>query len=521
MIVIDSSIWIDHIHAGEPLLDAHLLGEHALMHPHVLGEVALGSLRGRENILIRFGLLPVPNVAKEGYVLHLIDRHTLWSDPRQAPSRPSRAPRRRQRGLNRRSWRPISARMTEPPRLIALDALRGGAVMGILLMNITSFAMPAAAYLNPAAYGGTGPADIAVWLANFVLVDGKMRALFSALFGASMLLVIDRAEAANADGARVHFRRMGWLLGFGLVHAYLIWAGDILILYAITGMLAFAFAGRGTRALIAIGILFLALQILLLAPLLHDIASLRDDAASPDAAPAIVAAWREVADQVGVPGAAAIARELSIHRGGYAGILHDRLTGGRTTPLFQLIEVAPETLGLMLLGMAGLRSGFLTGAWQRRSYARIAAGAYLIALPPLLLIGLASIRSGFDAVAVLRAAELYAAPFRPVVMIGHAALLLWWLDGRAPARLAAVGRAAFSNYLGTSLAMTLLFYGYGAGLYGRLGRAELYLVVPVVWLAMLLWSKPWLERFRYGPLEWLWRSLVRQSWQPMRRAIAS
>ena len=408
-----------------------------------------------------------------------------------------------------------------PPRLPALDVLRGVAVMGILLMNITAFAMPEAAYLNPAAYGGTRPADIAVWLANFVLVDGKMRALFSLLFGASMLLVIERAEAAGGNGAQLHFRRMGWLLAFGLVHGWLIWAGDILALYAVTGMLAFAFVRKGTRALAAIGITFLAFQIVMLVPLLADIAHLRDSAALPGATPATIAAWRDVADQVGVPSPAAIAHSLSVYRGDYAGIVHERLTSGRATPLLQFIDVGPETLGLMLLGMAGLRSGFLTGAWRRRSYARIAIVAYLASLPPLLLIGLGTIRSGFDTVTVLRAAELYAAPFRPVVAIGHAALLLWWLDGRSAPRIAAVGRAAFSNYLGCSLALTLLFYGYGAGLYGHFGRAELYPDVPIAWAGMLLWSKPWLDRFRYGPLEWLWRSLVRGSTQPMRKAIAS
>jgi uncharacterized protein len=88
-----------------------------------------------------------------------------------------------------------------------------------------------------------------------------------------------------------------------------------------------------------------------------------------------------------------------------------------------------------------------------------------------------------------------------------------WLTGR----LAAVGRAAFSNYLGTSLLVTFIFYGWGLGLFGELGRAELYLVAPLVWALMLLWAKPWLDRFAYGPLEWIWRTLSRGRVQPMRR----
>jgi uncharacterized protein len=84
-------------------------------------------------------------------------------------------------------------------------------------------------------------------------------------------------------------------------------------------------------------------------------------------------------------------------------------------------------------------------------------------------------------------------------------------------RIAAAGRAAFTNYLGTSILMTGLFYGWGAGLFGRFSRIELWLVVIAMWALMLLWSKPWLDRFHYGPFEWLWRTLARWGWQPMRK----
>ena len=122
--------------------------------------------------------------------------------------------------------------------------------------------------------------------------------------------------------------------------------------------------------------------------------------------------------------------------------------------------------------------------------------------------------------AIVRAA---AVPFRPLVVSAAAALIILppRRRGALTGRIAAAGRAAFTNYLGTSLVMTLLFYGYGAGLYGRLGRAELWLVVFAAWVLMLLWSKPWLDRFRYGPFEWLWRTLARGSVQPMRRPAPS
>lgn len=414
-----------------------------------------------------------------------------------------------------------------PPRLIALDGLRGLAVMGILLMNITAFALPEAAYLNPRAYGGAGPADITAWALCFLFVDGKMRALFSLLFGASMLLVIERAEQAGEDGATVHLRRMATLLAIGLAHAYLLWSGDILMLYALTGTLALAFVDRGVRWLVGLGLVLILGQFLLDAVLIHDLAALRDAAVGPAAPPHAIDAWRAIADRVGIPSDAALDQALDLYRGGYSGILHERLTSGRSSPLLQLIGAGPETLGLMLLGMAGYRSGFLTGGWSRRAYARVAILAYAVGLPALALIEIGCIRSGFDEMGTIAASQLASLPFRPIVMAGHVAIALLWLgrhrDSGSTARIAAVGRAAFSNYIGTSLVMTTLFYGYGFGLFGQIGRAELYLIVPLAWAAMLAWSKPWLDRYRYGPLEWLWRSLARGALQPMRRdkAIAS
>lgn len=412
--------------------------------------------------------------------------------------------------------------MPAPSRLIALDVLRGVAVMGILLMNIVGFGLPQAAYLNPAAYGGSTGADLAAWAIGFVLVDGKMRALFSLLFGASMALVIDRAEGAGRDGSVVHLRRMAVLLAIGAVHAYLIWSGDILIPYAIVGTLALAHIRRDSRELVMIAMVLLLAQWLLLWSLVGGLGTLRDAATAPGAPESTVRAWRAIADQIGVPSAAATARELATFQGSYATILRERLHHA-AAPLLQLIDVGAETLALMLLGAAGLRTGFLSGTWRASAYRRVMLVAYGLALPPLALVAGATIRSGFDEVLTVHAATLYAAPFRILTMVGHAALLLLWLrtspGGRLLARVAAVGRCAFSNYLATSIVMTTLFYGYGWGLFGQLSRAQLYALVPLAWLAMLAWSGPWLKLYHYGPFEWVWRSIARARLQPMRRTL--
>jgi uncharacterized protein len=169
--------------------------------------------------------------------------------------------------------------------------------------------------------------------------------------------------------------------------------------------------------------------------------------------------------------------------------------------------------------MAALRSGLLTGAWSRRAYAIGATIGFGVGVPAYAAIVSIPIRHGFDTASVAASDLVWSEPFRPVMILGWACLIVLLIrpGGALTARVAAAGRMAFSNYLGTTLICTTLFYGYGFGLYGRLSRAELYLVVVAVCVAMLAWSQPWLARFHYGPMEWLWRSLARGRLQPLRK----
>ena len=404
------------------------------------------------------------------------------------------------------------------PRHLTLDALRGIAVMGILAMNIIAFAMPEQAYLNPLAWGGSDPADLALWAGSMVLVDGKMRGLFSLLFGASMLLVIERAAARGESPAPVHYRRMGWLMLFGLAHYYLIWSGDILFLYAVVGMAAYPLRHRTPEALIRTGIACVAASFVILALSAATFLFVEHAAQLPGARPEILASYRDTLNSIGAPGSATIRDEVAVYRGGYAGILAFRLAAG---PVTGVMFSGFETLGFMLIGMALLRNGFLTGSWAPARYRRVAAIAYLWGLPPMVALCAWCFRSGFEPIATFNAVFAWALPFRLVLVIGHAALALWIVTTQRERawvrRVAAAGRAAFTNYLGTSMVMTSLFYGYGLGLFGSLSRLALIPFVLAGWAVMLWWSQPWLDRFAYGPLEWLWRSLARGTLQPMRR----
>jgi uncharacterized protein len=407
-----------------------------------------------------------------------------------------------------------------PPRIAALDIVRGVAVMGILAMNIVVFAMPFQAYMNPIAFGGASGADMVSWFVSFVLIDGKMRGLFSFLFGASMLLVIEKAGAKGENPAGAHYRRMFWLLLFGLIHLYLVWMGDILVGYALVGIIAYLFRRKGTRALIVWGIGFLLVQALLNGGVAAATAHLAGQAAAPGANPEMVSQWQALKGQFGVMTAEAMAGEVRVYgQGGYGGILADRWADYKWAPISSLLTFGWETLALFLFGMAALKSGFITGGWEPARYRRTAILGFAIGVPAYAALGWLLMRDGFSVPMVMGISMGATSPLRPVMIVATAALiiLLTRNGGALVERIAAAGRAAFTNYLGTSLLMTTLFYGYGLGWFGTLGRAQLWLVVLPMWALMLLWSKPWLDRFEYGPMEWLWRSLSRGSPQKLRR----
>ena len=408
-------------------------------------------------------------------------------------------------------------------RLLTLDGLRGVAVMGIVLMNVGDFAAPQLAYLQP-LLGGRSPADIAVWLAEFVFADGKFRNLFSLLFGASMLLVADRAEAAGRSAIVTHYSRMAWLFVFGIAHLYLLWWGDILHHYALIGAAAFVFRRHPPHALVALAIVILLLDLLLLASSAGGLWSLRAAATAPDASAAAIAAWRDMSGPFKPADASALLQEIDAYRGSYATILGYRIAHQAGLPFAELLAAGPETFALMLLGMAALRSGFLTGGWSRGAYWRVVVCGYGLGLPVMAALAAWCVATRFDPLVCFAAILACSLPVRAAIMAAHAALLILWFTrghGALRTRIVAAGRMAFTNYIMTSVVLGLVFYGYGLGWYAASGRAAWLLPVALVWLLMLLWSAPWLDRFAYGPLEWLWRSLARWEMQPFRRSTKS
>ena len=408
----------------------------------------------------------------------------------------------------------------QPDRINALDTTRGFAVMGILAMNIISFAMPQNAYISPLAWGSPTELDIGVWASNFVLIDSKMRGLFSMLFGASSLLVIDSALTAGRSAAGTHYARMATLALFGLLHFILLWSGDILLQYAIVGCCLYVFREASSRALVLTGGLFLLFNTLLTTSLYGALAL----GSLPGAPAELAAAHADFVAQFAPDSAASVA-QYQVYRGDWLGIVAYRVIQDGAFIVTLTLQYFLETLGLMLIGMALYKSGMLRGAWSPGKLARWRNLSLGLGVAGNLVLLAWQFASDLAVFPVFLSTLVFSLPFDTVMSVGYAALFMGlaqrfgaraWID-----RIRAAGRAAFSNYLGSSLVMTSLFYGYGLGLFGEVSRAALWLFVLFGWALMLLWSKPWLTRFYYGPMEWAWRSLSRFALQPMRRPAAA
>lgn len=380
-------------------------------------------------------------------------------------------------------------------------------MLGILAVNIAGFAAPSTSAYSPDVPRPGDPLDHAAYAVMLVIFEGKMRALFSLLFGASLLLFVQRKDQAGHDGQTLQLRRLGWLAVFGYLHFLLLWWGDILLLYAFAGMAALALRHLPTPALIAAALLtFTAWQANGMArewPIAQAEAAAADGRAGPQQIKALARAREEHRRQAD--------KETHEYRSGFIAQVAMRLTEQPLYPFPAALYSVGETIPYMLLGMVLLRSGFFSGGWARSRLWAMAIGGLAIGGAATLAFTAWAWPRGFPPEA-MRLAINHGLGFPHLLMaLGYAALLVLgtrrMLATRLGARLAAAGRMAFSNYLGTSLVMGAMFYGWGLDLFGAFGRAEQSLFVLLGWTLMLTWSSPWLRRFGIGPLESAWRKL--------------
>ncbi|NEX92515.1 DUF418 domain-containing protein, partial [Caulobacter sp. 17J65-9] len=388
-------------------------------------------------------------------------------------------------------------------RIASLDTLRGLGVLGILAVNASAFALPYAAHADPALTPQTHASQVA-WAIMHVFFEAKFVTLFSLLFGASVLLV--GGERRDPEKSPVLWRRLGWLAVFGVLHGAAIWFGDILLLYAVAGSLAALARSWAPKRLFTVGALLLLGVILL-------------EIASPVSSLFIPQARVEIAAYA-AKAAAGMPAEIAAYRGGLASALEANFKSWLILQVPSLIFYVWNALGLMMIGMGLLR----TGVFQ----ARRGAGLYVV----LLLLGAAALGViGWSAWGDVEAGQasptwrayvaIANATLAPVVTLGYLALVALLLKASAlrgvTSALANVGKMAFTNYLTQSVIMTTIFWsGRGFGLFGQLDRAELWTLVVTIWVLQIAWSQVWMHSFRYGPLEWVWRSLSHARRLPIR-----
>ena len=418
-------------------------------------------------------------------------------------------------------------------RLRTLDVLRGAALLGIALMNIVFSGLPMAAYSNPNVGGGSDPLNVGVLAVQWVLFDGKMRALFSMMFGAGIVLFMQRAiERENSvRAADLLSRRMLWLMLFGALHGWFIWAGDILYPYGLFGLLIVPMRNLSPRKLLITAGVFLVLLSLAVVGQGFRQRSTRNESMAARAVEAqgkpltkeqqdAKKAWDEVYNRA-LPSTEKLQEEIDNYRKGYGGVMTQR------APVMRQFNFVPvyfpggiDIWALMLIGMALFKLGVLQGERPAGFYLRLAAAGYGFGIVVNSISTYGMITSNFDIIATV----FWNVPYelgRVAVALGHASVIILLAKGARMTwltdRLAAVGQMAFSNYISHSIIYALVFYAPGLRLFGQLQRYQLYYIVLGMWLLSLAVSPIWLRHFRFGPLEWGWRSLTYWKRQPMRR----
>lgn len=391
----------------------------------------------------------------------------------------------------------VAAPVREESRIKSLDVMRGFAVLGILIVNAAFFAAPWQTSMNPnLAPLDVNEATLWSWFVMHVFFEFKCITLFSILFGASIYMV--GGERSDKERGKLLRSRLFWLLIFGLIHALLIWYGDILVTYAITGFLVMLARSWSPRMLLIIGILLFVLSTALQSMLGLFI----DFIPGPKMA--------EIEEQIFSPSAEAVNAIVADYQAGFVTALQQNVNTWLEFIASAIVGLVLRTAGVMMIGMALFKWGFLSG----RSPVWVYALMLTIGAAAIGVIGYQAwlnAESDFAFRQMMAGGAFANTALSIFASIGYASLFV--LLVKAGARvltepLAAVGRMAFTNYITQSLIMTTIFWGgRGFGLYGQVDRPTLMGIVVAVWVLQLIWSPLWLARFQMGPLEWVWRRL--------------
>jgi uncharacterized protein len=430
------------------------------------------------------------------------------------------------------------APVADKARLEVLDAIRGFALCGILLINLPHMGWLMEAD-EPVRGVRDGGASTFLWWSGELFVAGTMRGLFSLLFGASMLLFLAKAErgsATNAQAYRLMLRRLWWLLLFGVLDmTLLLWPGDILNIYAMAGLAILPFAAAKPRTLaIGAAIALAGVSVYMVAhqlPKQQIIANGPVIEAKVAAGQAVAPADKKMLErwqhwqtgQFTTP--EEVAAERAVRLGGYAGNFGylSKMSWQWFLDWQDTLRWVFDAVGFMLVGMILYRLRWLQGDASRGTYAILIIVGYGMGLPlksvgafadwRLFMGGGAEFWQFWVPALTMQAARL-------LVTLGHVGLFLWlWKTvGWRLRPLQALGRMAFTGYLGQSILGAIAFSGFGLALWGRLSLAELWVACAIIWAIEIAFAVVWLSRFSMGPFEWVWRALTYGHLPPMLRA---
>ncbi|MCT4589292.1 MAG: DUF418 domain-containing protein [Carboxylicivirga sp.] len=396
-------------------------------------------------------------------------------------------------------------------RIISIDMLRGLAVLGILILNIQSFSMPFTAYINPTAFGDLSGINKWVWIVSHMVGSEKFMSIFSILFGAGIILLYERKKEQGKNPGRIHYYRNFWLLIFGLLHAYLLWFGDILVAYSLCAFLVYLFRKMKPKGLIIVASFFFIIPVLL-----NLLSGLSLPYWPEESVKESMKMW--------LPARESINTEITAMRGSFSEQMAFRGEYALFMQTFLFFfGVFWRVTALMLLGIALFKSGVLSGQKSRAFYRRMAIIG-LVSGYSLCAYGVYQLfehQWSFEYGMFLGHMPNYFASV--AVAFGYIGIILLIAKSNACSRIkklfSSIGKMAFSNYILMSIIGSFLFYGHGLGLFGQVERIEQVLIVFVIWLIILLVSPLWLKNFNYGPIEWLWRTLTYSKALPFKKSL--
>lgn len=421
-------------------------------------------------------------------------------------------------------------------RIKSIDAIRGVALLGILLMNIPGFGMNWDFWYN-AFMGPRSGWDYQTFKVVEIFFEGTMRGLFSMLFGAGMILFMtNKKEVPGQPSVAIYYyRRLLWLVFFGLINAFVIlWEGDILFYYGLFGMVLFVFRKTSPKWLLVIGLTIVSFSVIQSlwrwsetrekrANYLEAMEAKKEKKKLTEEQQAAIGVWNEVAN-IPKPDTAELNTNFRGMQSNYIGVFKHLIPVNAGNESFNVYYSAWDVLSMMFIGMALFSWGFFNNKLSTSTYFIWLIVGYGIGIPLAMFLFDQNWIAMHNRAWFVDRWQSNPGAFREIrrvlLALGHASLIMLLFRSKLVPwlmkALSAVGQMAFTNYLMQSIICTFFFYGYGWGYFGKLHFHQIYYVVFAVWIFQLIFSVIWLRYFRFGPFEWVWRSLTYWKKQPMK-----